>query len=65
MDIRRRLIRTVLVVVVILLGALCVYAGILGTRLWGATAYRFVFLFLLIILYSNLSAKLALAYLKA
>ncbi len=65
MSARKIFFRIVLVAAVLLLGVLCVYAGIWGMRFFWATAYRFVFLFLLIILYSNISAKLALVYFKA
>ena len=65
MTARRIALRILILSAALALAAACVYGGILGVRVWGLTSYCFVFLFLLVIFFSNLYAKLAQVYLEA
>lgn len=62
---RKVLIRGVIIIVAILSTVALGYIFLAGFRIWSETSYAFVFAFLVLILFSNIYAKLALAYLNA
>lgn len=65
MPTRQFIKRCFFVITALLCLAIGVCGEMYGRHVWGETSYRFVFPFLLIILYSNICAKLAIAYMDA
>lgn len=59
------LIRGIIIGIALLSAVALVGVFSIGLRIWMRTSYAFVFVFLTLILFSNIYAKLVLAYLNA